>query len=277
MGHVAIPSYKSGFYSPKRGGVPKYPELWRGCVGAWCPSLGPTGLRLMDQSLYGNHGTLTNMEPASDWVVSNGVGALEFDGTNEYVDLSYRPLQNVSPRAAGCVSIWFSATAFSRSNGLFGSLDLGDRLALFIDSSNNLIFDYAGSSEGTSRLTVAGLSWSAGELYNIVATSGMNSGMRLYRNGVIVGSNAGNSTIASVSPLCYIGTIRTGSWEFQGRVFSCSLWNRALTDSQCVSLYRTGHAGMYQLNRLSRSFLAGSAPSTVIPKFVHHYRQQGVA
>jgi hypothetical protein len=40
---------------------------------------------LIDRSGYGNHGTLTNMT-SEDWVVSQGAGALDFDGVNDYVD-----------------------------------------------------------------------------------------------------------------------------------------------------------------------------------------------
>ena len=70
-------SYSNGF--APRDGQPLYPELWRGCVGAWCPSLGPTGLTLRDWSGFGNHGTLTNMDPGTDWVLSGGRYALDFD------------------------------------------------------------------------------------------------------------------------------------------------------------------------------------------------------
>lgn len=75
-------SYANGF--APRDGQPLYPSLRRGCVGAWAPCLGPTGLTLRDWSGYGSHGTLTNMDPASDWVPSGGRYALDFDGTNDY-------------------------------------------------------------------------------------------------------------------------------------------------------------------------------------------------
>ena len=64
-----------------------YPELWSGCVGAWAPCLGPTGLRLHDLSVYHNWGTLTNMDAATDWVVSGGRYALDFDEVNDYVSI----------------------------------------------------------------------------------------------------------------------------------------------------------------------------------------------
>lgn len=63
----------------------RYPALWNGCVAAWCPSLGPSGSRLHDYSRRNNWGTLTNMDPATDWVVSGGAYALDFDGSNDNV------------------------------------------------------------------------------------------------------------------------------------------------------------------------------------------------
>ena len=57
-----------------------HPQLWDGVVGAWCPSLGPTGLRLHDHSRRNNWGTLTNMDPPTDWVIDGGQYAVDFDG-----------------------------------------------------------------------------------------------------------------------------------------------------------------------------------------------------
>ena len=62
-------------------------NLLTGLVGAWCPSLGPSGYTLLDRSGRGNHGTLTNMDAASDWVGTPGGWALDYDGTNDYVQL----------------------------------------------------------------------------------------------------------------------------------------------------------------------------------------------
>jgi hypothetical protein len=56
---MANPTYQSGFYAPGRG-TAKYPELWDGCVGAWNPGLGNTGLSLRDWSGNGRNATLTH-------------------------------------------------------------------------------------------------------------------------------------------------------------------------------------------------------------------------
>lgn len=84
----ARPSYKQGF--ARSAGESAHPELWRGLVGAWVPSLGITGDTLFDQSAYKNNGTLTNMDSATDWVVKENGYVLDFDGggaSDDYVDL----------------------------------------------------------------------------------------------------------------------------------------------------------------------------------------------
>lgn len=64
----------------------RYPHLWNGLVGAWSPHLNPRGgTKLWDLSGRQNHGTLTNMDPATDWVMSDGYGALDFDGSTNLV------------------------------------------------------------------------------------------------------------------------------------------------------------------------------------------------
>ena len=73
-------TYANGF--APRDGQPLYPELWKGCVGAWAPCLGVSGLTLRDQSGFNRHGTLTN---GPTWAASSGKYALSFDGSDDYV------------------------------------------------------------------------------------------------------------------------------------------------------------------------------------------------
>ena len=94
-----------------------YPELWRGCVGAWAPCLGPTGLRLHDLSRYRNWGTLTNMDAATDWVVSGGRYALDFDGVDDIVDVGVRG-GDLTETIPFSVSMWALARATAQNDGL---------------------------------------------------------------------------------------------------------------------------------------------------------------
>lgn len=132
-------SYSNGF--APRDGQPLYPELWRGCVGAWNPGLGPTGLRLYDWSPYRNHGTLTNMD-GNDWVASQGRYALDFDGSNDVVAASI-PLV---PNNLCTQSYWFRRTATSTLTGFVG---------FGVNSSSNSRFVLQPWSDGVVYITVA--------------------------------------------------------------------------------------------------------------------------
>jgi hypothetical protein len=70
-------TYANGF--APRDGEPLFPELWRGCVGAWNPGLGPSGLTLRDWSPYKRHGAVTNMTADNIWKVFGSLQCLDFN------------------------------------------------------------------------------------------------------------------------------------------------------------------------------------------------------
>ena len=130
----------------------RYASLRQGLVGAWCPSVsGPYGYRLPDLSGYGNHGTLTNMDPGSDWVVSGGKGALDFDGSDDWISISDNRQWHKSDFSFACFANFRGVggvsygTVFSRDNGgtnwVFFSRDnysRGGAMAInFYDGANN--------------------------------------------------------------------------------------------------------------------------------------------
>ena len=95
----------------------KYPELWDSSLQiALCPSQGCTWDRLRDYSGKQNHGTLTNMDPGTDWVPSQGQLALDLDGTNDYVDTA--DIEALDGAAAITVSAWINQTALTADKGI---------------------------------------------------------------------------------------------------------------------------------------------------------------
>ena len=76
-------SYANGF--APRDGQPLYPELWKGCVGAWAPCLGPTGLTLRDWGGTNYHGDLIN---GPLWTPRDGRYSVELDGSNDRVEIT---------------------------------------------------------------------------------------------------------------------------------------------------------------------------------------------
>ncbi len=83
LSRTRIPSYKQGYaLSPSMSIAP---ELWP-YGGAWIPNLGSTGLTLFDVTRK-NNGTLRDIDPDTDWFLSDGITVLDFDGVAAVVDL----------------------------------------------------------------------------------------------------------------------------------------------------------------------------------------------
>ena len=80
---MKLVTYKSGF--ARHPHVSEYPPLLEGLRSVYCPFLGSTGSTLRSVGPFQNHGTLTDMDPATDWVISNGQHVLDFDGSNDKV------------------------------------------------------------------------------------------------------------------------------------------------------------------------------------------------
>jgi hypothetical protein len=137
---VILPASYSNGFAP-RDGQPLYPGLWRGCVGAWAPCLGPTGLTLRDWSGFGNHGVLTN-GPA--WVPSQGRYAISFDGTDDYINFGTRP--NVYELSRFSCSFWIYKT----SNSAGWVLNRYNTSA-----AGGVVGDYFGVGQGTSIPTAS--------------------------------------------------------------------------------------------------------------------------
>ena len=84
------PTYQQGF--ARSASESAYPSLWKGLVGAWAMGLGPTGIAtLRDVSGNQNHGTIKGSMTSTDSVVSDGRYALDFDGTDDGIDLPHVP------------------------------------------------------------------------------------------------------------------------------------------------------------------------------------------
>ena len=226
---VRTPSYQAGFYAPERGGWAAYPQAWRGCVGAWNPGLGPSGLVLRDWSGRKNNGTLTN---GPVWSTSTGRQATSFDGVNDFVavtdalqwhkgDFSFCCHANF--RGNGAVNY---NTVFSRDNGgsiwVFFSRDFqslsGKMSVNFYDGSNN---------PGVQSGQVLALNTN----YHLAFTV-LGSTCSVYINGHLDGSGS----IASWTRPT-INDVQLGRWNIgggrpmDGLLTDCLLYSRALRPS----------------------------------------------
>lgn len=182
-----------------------YPQLWRGCVGAWCPSLGPSGSRLHDFSRQQQWGTFMNMDPATDWVVDNGAYCFDLDGVDDYVAIDN--LRYPSGNQVFSISYWIKYTTSQSSYRLplgLGTDATGGNQAYFIyrnPSTTYLVAEF-GSGTGAANSTSA---LALGEWVHLCGTYDGASN-RLYRAGSQIASAAYSSANITGSRL-WLGAV----------------------------------------------------------------------
>ena len=218
-------------------------NLLQGIVGAWCPSLGPSGYTLLDRSGRGTHGTLTNMA-ATSWISSPGGWALDFDGTNDHVPVrAYSGLTNHVTFAAWCNLREVSnfRTIISDCNSAGASINFhmetnGGKLGILWGA--NPYFRPQGGSISTNT-------W----FHAVVSRSGEAGAWRarIFVNGVNVYDNT-TATAIGTSNILTIG--RAGEYNglfCDGAVDDVGAWGRALTDGEVAQLYSLGRNGLGRL------------------------------
>ena len=243
-----------------------YPQLWDGVVGAWCPSLGPTGERLHNLSRFNNWGTLTNMDPATDWVVSSGQYALDYDGTNDWV--SVPRISAYSSTQWRTLSAWINARTFDGFSGFndIMSCDFigGTREWNFVTSTDatltdaKLLIGMFGTGGGEVNAQTPEIIL-ANEWTHVAATQDGSytfGGYALYINGkqqTLTNVSSGTFTAPSVGTSNLGIGRRPGNagvdLHFNGLIDDCAIWTRTLTPNEVRQLYLLGRAGMYERRR----------------------------
>ena len=226
-------------------------NILTGLVGAWCPSLGPSGYTLLDRSGKGNHGTLTNMD-AGAWKGSPGGWALDFDGTNDYIPLTARNwLSLVSPSQLITISVWVLFRSTARQS-LFADWDnTGNAESLRFEMSGyNMtsgcvggnIFRIGGNTPIQTPSTVSLNQW-----HHFVVQR-TPSGERLFWNGPLVASNSLAASAATSTNPATIG--RGGSYAAfycNALVGDIGLWSRDITETEAMTIYNLGRSGLGRL------------------------------
>jgi hypothetical protein len=225
--------------------ISRYASLRQGLVGAWCPSLGASGFRLIDRSGYGNHGVLTGMDPGTDWVASGSGLALDFDGSNDYVATTAPQIGQLTKNVS--VSVWQNLGQTGRVGSLFGLntvSNINERMQAHCPWSDGVIYwDFGGASTDT-RLSVSGQNLSVGNWDHFVFLAG-EIGMQIWRNGKLIGSKATPITRVSNSNAFLIGASnmhdQLGTIYYHlGKIDDLRVYSRALTPSEIQLLYTGG-------------------------------------
>ena len=210
-----------------------------GLAGAWCPSLGATAGTLLDRSGRNNHGTLVSMDQSTDWVQSGGAGALDFDGTNDTVEV---PDSNSLDITGG---ITVSAWVYRRTGSGYRVIvakRVGSGVPTAVNYQLNLhttagALEWYNLSEYISSYIVPTNAWT-----HVAGTVTAGGALNLWANGVSVYSATGVARVANTATL-RIGTRPDGGEAFNGQMDDVAIWNRSLTAPEMQQLYTQGRGG----------------------------------
>ena len=234
-------------------------DLWNGIVGYWAPCLGPTGLRLHDLSRYGNWGTLTNMDPPTDWVIDGGQYALDFDGSNDYVSTTAdgQKAQNLT------VSFWCYHRTQNKS--LVSIIDNDHALASGVaggwvvqseqaSSTRAYYFTYytaGGFVAFGSTLVIPLNTWSfITYTKSGMSVTGFRDGQQIYST-----TTADATIVYKTAQKIWIGDCVTSPGrQFNGLLDDVIIWNRGLSPNEVQRLYELRRGGMLQRRRRRRVY-----------------------
>ena len=264
------PSYAQGF--ARHADESCAPGLWTGLRGLWVPALGPTGVTLHDVSGYKKNGTLTNMDPATDWVATEKGWALDFlKASSNYVEVlaSYpaAPLTIAiitNPEASGSYPGWpATRCAIGVGNSAYSTA----ALHLYPDRSGTIQLSSKYKAWAWDDTGVSAVSGFALYVFTVDA-----SDLYLYLNAEQIWT-AGRTSTPAATNLVRLGSraVTSPGYYFTGQTVLAAHWGRCLLPNEILSLY----ADPYAMLRPRRVTLAGAAAAggLSIPIAMHHYKQ----
>ncbi|MFW0837851.1 MAG: DUF2341 domain-containing protein [Candidatus Komeilibacteria bacterium] len=198
------------------------------------------GITANDASGNGNNGTLTNMDPATDWLESSNCqfnGCLDFDGTDDRIIINESSVLKLTKAVS--IAVWVKPSAMGVNHwGLVSQGDaFGESYSLYIRYNTNnmirMVINNNGSTAGNLDI---------GQWNHIVGTFDVTDGIKLYKNGELITTTAYSSDIVPVAEGLYIGwqSGLSGSDYFQGNMDDVRIYNYALTADQVKEVMNYG-------------------------------------
>ncbi len=237
-----------GKYAATKGEA-KYPTLFESRVLHVCPVIhAPAGINVFDLCGRNRNGTLTNMDPPTDWIRGRYGYAIDFDGGDDRLRFSFPMIGGTGDFT---VVAWIYPTSFSKAGTVGGNYGLGDLTGIYcgFQQTTGRISLYINSGS-TFISTVA----STLNAWNFVVWTRKNGVAEMFVNGESSGTRTMSGSIGS-SLFWAIGRGPDYSGEeFAGQIAEQIVYSRALTAGERKLLsVRPGIA-----LTAKRSFLGGS-------------------
>ncbi len=232
---------------------------------------GTTTGQIRDYSQYGNNGTLGGGTAgnAPVWIAGQVGGAYDFDGLNDFINISHHGSQNVKDSFS--IEAWFKRDGGCTGNCLIlmkQNASTGGEAQLRYDlewlTGNGLLgMSLNTGSWGGAVTSTAALSndvW-----YHAIATYD-GATARLYINGVLNNSAAKTGDVLQSTG----GEIRIGSESaaasefFNGTIDEVRIYNRTLTAAQINQLYLDGNTSKHPQTIVQQELTRGDIWSVAI-------------
>ena len=225
-------------YLATLGGLWQKHPRYKQCVGHWLITE-RGGSTVFDMSGNSHQGTLTNMDPATDWVLGPHGAVLDLDGSDDHVSLG--TASDLNLQGVMSCSCWMRTADFVTAAALIATSVNGNNsnYAMTFGFTDNK-FEFWNDASGPVITSVQSISDSGWHFY--VATrngSASNLTISLYIDGkfdtsAAVTRNPDGST-ADLVTLSRFGGFN--GYYITGNIGDVRLYNRVLTATEVSSLY----------------------------------------
>lgn len=252
------------------------PRLWQGCIGMWAPCVMKQGDKVREWTAGGERcvGSLASIN-GNDWIPSPLGWALDFDGTNDCVQLpsfAYTRLATTTGitifaviRTASSVSIREYITNAGGAGPSGFGFGISDAVAMQTKW-------YTGGG-GSGHNLQGGTTMTVGQWYSVAATyfpaaSGTNK--FTYLDGKVDQSGATTNTMAFSGHSAGIAYYAAGSSQFwPGSMPIIGVWNYAMQAQQIMALH-TDPVQMFRRRRVMGAGIgSGAVGGTIAPLYIH--------
>jgi len=249
----------------------RYPLNWRspltrGLIAWWKILPGASGGTTLRDIAGGHHGTLSSMDPATDWVDGVKGQHLTFDGTDDYVeittgesdfDLDYTdPWSIVAVVKSPDVAAWRSVFG----KGQTAADDYRGYAVQFRNDGTltaSLIYDYSTANRAENWTSAA---YDDDQWHHVVITyngGGAATDFKFFVDGVTVAANDAEvntvTTSLNTNHNPRIGTSADDANPFNGEIAEVALYGRVLLADEVYALYDEEQRGYpTMLRRLPR-------------------------
>lgn len=238
----------------------RYPGLWRGCVGAWAPCLGPTGLTLRDWSGCRRDGTLTNMA-ATRYVPVREKYALQFASGTESVVIGNE--SKLLQRPSFTISLWVISSGSQPSTFggyLVSDFDGANTATIGVRIQNSANIQAFTDGNGTDAITASSVV-TTGVPLHVCYVVRSSTNKELFINGVSRGTSTTSVTRGTSTSPIHLG--RGGDFystlSLLGYLDDVMFFNRSLQPAEISLLSR--RRGIAYETRRRHSVSVGIAPS----------------